>query len=279
MTYDDLMAHITRHSPYTSKESYSITWLRQSIMNLLTNYKYGFFTRTGVTESDVIFRVWSSIQYAYEDTIISVNSGEKEIQATSNNNNANRSLGKRKLHGTRVDLRFVYDGAELGCAEAGRSDEGELGTKELNESNLKCPKTLRDMYVLLLKKYPDKQNEISTFGFILMGLSVFILVMDSPGGTVCRVSRSPRYQVSTDIRAFSTRVIPLLQIFLQVKKTMLKVVSQITTSSIPTLTLGQSNNVPIPYSISSSSSKSASSKTTPKKQRTGSSPTSGSSAT
>ena len=96
-------------------------------------------------------------------------SGEKESRATSNNNNASRFLGKRKLHGTRVDLRFVYDGAELGCAEAGRSDEGELGTKEMNESCLKCPKTLRDMYVLLLKKYPDKQNQIMTFGFILMG--------------------------------------------------------------------------------------------------------------
>ena len=63
----------------------------------------------------------------------------------------------------------MYDGAELGCAEAGTSDEGELGTKELNESGLKCPKPLRDMFVLLLNKYPDKQHGISTFGFILMG--------------------------------------------------------------------------------------------------------------
>ena len=96
-------------------------------------------------------------------------SGEKESRATSNNNNASRFLGKRKLHGTRVDLRFVYDGAELGCAEARRSNGGEPGTKEMNKSCLKCPKTHRDIYVLLLKKYPDKQNEIMTIDFILMG--------------------------------------------------------------------------------------------------------------
>ncbi|KAG2220315.1 hypothetical protein INT45_009948 [Circinella minor] len=71
----------------------------------------------------------------------------------------------------------MYDGSELGCAEAGigRADKGESGTKEMSESQLKCPKTLRDMFVQLLQKYPDKQDKLLTFGFIMMGFFVSVL--------------------------------------------------------------------------------------------------------
>ncbi|KAI7855766.1 hypothetical protein BDC45DRAFT_438165 [Circinella umbellata] len=254
------MKHLTHHSPYTPQESYNITWLRQSIMNLLMNYQSNFFSKNGNTESDILFRVWSCVQYAFDKSKIDVNSGEKESKATSCNNNSNRSLGKRKMHGTRVDLRFMYDGSELGCAEAGRVDEGELGTKEMSESQLKCPKTLRDMFVQLLKKYPDKQDELLTFGFIMMGFSVSVIVMDSPGGSICRITRSPRYSITSDIEAFTYRVLPILKFFLSVKKTMERVIKATITSHVPTPSLGESNNPSIPYSISSTQSSTASSK-------------------
>ncbi|KAI9276823.1 hypothetical protein BDA99DRAFT_554777 [Phascolomyces articulosus] len=73
-------------------------------------------------------------------------SGETESRATTDNNNSSRSLGKRRRHRTRVDLHFTYDGAGLGCAKAGRVDEGEFGTKEMVEGSLKYPTTLRDTY-------------------------------------------------------------------------------------------------------------------------------------
>ncbi|KAI7854064.1 hypothetical protein BDC45DRAFT_535938 [Circinella umbellata] len=38
VTYNELMKHLTKYSPYTSKEKYDITWLQQLIMNLLPNY-------------------------------------------------------------------------------------------------------------------------------------------------------------------------------------------------------------------------------------------------
>ncbi|KAI9498821.1 hypothetical protein BDB00DRAFT_745864, partial [Zychaea mexicana] len=212
----------TQHSPYTPGELFDIGWLRQSICNLLPNYHFNFFTKVGNTESDILWRVWSSILYMFDDCEIDVNSGETESRATSDNNNSSRSLGKRKLHGTRVDLRFTYDGAELGCAEAGRVDEGELGTKEMLEGSLKCPKTLRDMFVHLSKKYPDKKSGLRTFGFMMMGYSISASIMDSPGGNVCRLTRiTPRYTVSTNIKAFRHRVLPILKFFLSIKQTML----------------------------------------------------------
>ena len=96
-------------------------------------------------------------------------SGEQEALATSEGRNLNRTLKERKLHGTRVDLRFVYDGVEIACGEAGCNNEGEKGTKEMKESQLKCPKTLRDMLVNLMKRYTDKKEDLMTFGFIMMG--------------------------------------------------------------------------------------------------------------
>ena len=48
--------------------------------------------------------------------------------------NENRLLGKRKSRDIRPDVYFKYDGLEIGSGEAGKMDEGEYGTKEMNES-------------------------------------------------------------------------------------------------------------------------------------------------
>ena len=71
-SYDEIMIHLTRHTPYTAEENYDVTWLRQSIMNLAINYKSNFFIKAGISENDILSRVWSVIRYLYDNTKIDV---------------------------------------------------------------------------------------------------------------------------------------------------------------------------------------------------------------
>lgn len=78
-------------------------------------------------------------------------------------------LNARKLHGTKLDMKFSWEEYELGCAEVGRMDDGEHGTKEMRESKLKSPKTMRDMLVVLSRSFPAQKKALRTFGYIMMG--------------------------------------------------------------------------------------------------------------
>ncbi|KAG2227944.1 hypothetical protein INT45_011967 [Circinella minor] len=214
-SYNEIMMHLTRHAPFTPEENYDVTWLRQSIMNLASNYRSNFFIKA-----------------------------------------------ERKLHGTCVDLRLVYDGVEIACGEAGLNNEGEKGTKEMKESQLKCPKTLRDMLVSLVKRYTDKKQDMMTIGFIMMGFSLSLLFMDCPGGSVCRLTRLKRYHITTDIDGFTENGLSILEILLQVKHTMLHVIETARSSRPPPADLASANNkLYIPYSVSASSSSSSKSST------------------
>ena len=83
---------------------------------------------------------------------------------------SNHVLGKRKCMGVEPDLRYVYDGLEIGCGEAEKGDCGEPGANEL-------PKTMRDMFVLLANKYPNEVLKLRTFGIIMTGNYVLISCM------------------------------------------------------------------------------------------------------
>ncbi|KAI9278513.1 hypothetical protein BDA99DRAFT_8895 [Phascolomyces articulosus] len=196
---------------------------------MMFNYLSSFHTKAGPFETDILRPVWSSIQYSFDDTGITVFG--REI-------NANQTLGKRKNYGIRINLRFLYDGMELGGAEVGRQDEDVGGAEELVEDQLMCPKTLRDLLVRLCTKYMDKKEKLMTFGFIMVGFSISLMVMDCPGGNVCRVVRAPRYSVTSDIISFTTRVLPLLKFFSVIKCTLLRVVHEIQSSKPPAPTLG-----------------------------------------
>ena len=180
--------------PYSEEESPNVTWLRHTILSAMMNCRKKF-TEKHYSEGDAMLHLWSQIVYCYGDTDIEVvmyvccyefsiiiylmallfHSGENQSKATSNNKNSSRTLKERKNHGTKTDMRFKWREFELGSSEVGRLDEGENGTKELKEGHLKLPKTMRDMFVELVKHHEDKKQSIRTFGYLMMGKSLFCL--------------------------------------------------------------------------------------------------------
>lgn len=95
------------------------------------------------------------------------------------------------------DLILRKGSAEYGCAEAGAKDEGLRGTKRLLEKDLKPAKVLKDMINQLSELVSNTESsvrELYTVGYILSGLSMELMVMDSPKGYNCRITRSKQYE-------------------------------------------------------------------------------------
>ena len=74
-----------------------------------------------------------------------------------------------------MHMRFKWREFVLGSSEVGGLDEEENGTKELKEGHLKPPKTMRDMFVELVKHHEDKKQSIKTFGYLMIGKGLFCL--------------------------------------------------------------------------------------------------------
>lgn len=75
---------------------------------------------------------------------------------------------KRKVVGTKVDLRFSHLRHEYGCVEAGLEDD-QTGSKALHEGRLKLPRTLKDIFVQLAKAAPSSISRIKVCGFLISG--------------------------------------------------------------------------------------------------------------
>lgn len=57
---------------------------------------------------------------------------------------------------------------ELGCAEFGKTDAGDNGSKELSEGSIKSPKMMKDMLRALHISFPQA-DDLLIIGFIIIG--------------------------------------------------------------------------------------------------------------
>ncbi|CAG8721891.1 9360_t:CDS:2, partial [Funneliformis mosseae] len=92
------------------------------------------------------------------------------------------------------------------CSEVGSHYEGQNATKWLNESGLKLPKMLRDMFVSLCKSVDwdlEKINNVETVGYIHRGSVLMIITLDFPAGYIHRLSKSDLYNILEDIESFN----------------------------------------------------------------------------
>ncbi|KAI7860932.1 hypothetical protein BDC45DRAFT_493143 [Circinella umbellata] len=79
---------------------------------------------------------------------------------------------------------------EFGTTEIGLNSRTD-SNKAINELELKCPKTMKDMLLRNIRMYPGIQRDLVTCGLNISGLHINQLVVDNPSGYVCRLSRLP----------------------------------------------------------------------------------------
>lgn len=119
--------------------------------------------------------------------------------------------------GSRNDIIFKSHGYEFGCLEAGRIP-GDTTTKAMDDGCLKLPLTLRDMLAALANNYPCIANKLCTVGYAVMGTRVQLISADIPGGHVCRILRTKRYQFPICFETFQADFRHILELIWKAKR-------------------------------------------------------------
>ncbi|POG81978.1 hypothetical protein GLOIN_2v1501336, partial [Rhizophagus irregularis DAOM 181602=DAOM 197198] len=102
---------------------------------------------------------------------------------------------------------------EYGCSEAGKSFEGNNGTKLLHERGIKAPKMMKDMFYSLCEAVGMEEKKIrklQSIGFIHSGLMMLLLRLDSPASYTCRITRTQMLEIPSQIIQFGSKVLPII---------------------------------------------------------------------
>jgi hypothetical protein len=94
--------------------------------------------------------------------------------SSGENKNVNRTIGSmnkicRTQSSERADLVFKHLSHEIGCLEIGLKDEGQNGTKEMNEKFIRTPIMMKNFAYHLMQQYKIDASKIVTIGLIISG--------------------------------------------------------------------------------------------------------------
>ncbi|KAI9488776.1 hypothetical protein BDB00DRAFT_771930, partial [Zychaea mexicana] len=236
---EDLVELHLRHRFHPSKVDER--WAEKAIGEVLDlyYYSYNFFNKT---ENDLLRRLWIFIEKCFDESVFEVVSGEKASTASSERKNDERSLPgttaiPRKTVDAKVDILVRHLEHEYAAGEAGVSG-GVTCTKFVVESNLKLPKTLKDIIWSLSKRSPGKIRSIRVPGFVINGTELAIKIMDLPRGNVCRLYSFAAMEFPLTAETFYKGFVPLLTLVWQCKsllKATLKSVQEDDDMFIPTI--------------------------------------------
>ncbi|KAI8575045.1 hypothetical protein K450DRAFT_275975 [Umbelopsis ramanniana AG] len=223
------------YQPFNRKEHFYQDWIRRTIDMMIAEFEAGSLNSQH-SESWYMARIWTMIDRVFADVEdLETVRGESSSIATSTRKNQDRVIAsmvkmKRKAMGRRGDLILRKNSAEYGCAEAGAKDEGSWGTKKLMEKGVKAAKTLKDMLnnlCDLVDNVESSVRQLRTIGYILSGLSMELMVMDSPMGYCCRITRSKLYSVPTSALQVRRKLLPLMSALISTKLLVLKVINEV----------------------------------------------------
>lgn len=90
------------------------------------------------------------------------------------NKNVNQTIGSmskicRKQSSERADLVFKHLSHEISYLKIGLEDEGQNGTKEMNEMSIKTPIMMKNFAYHLVQQYKIDASKIITIGLIISG--------------------------------------------------------------------------------------------------------------
>ncbi|KAI8576787.1 hypothetical protein K450DRAFT_254914, partial [Umbelopsis ramanniana AG] len=104
------------------------------------------------------------------------------------------------------------------------------GTKRLLEKDVEAAKVLKDMINQLVELVCNTESSVRqlyTVGYIISGLSMELMVMDSPKGYSCRITRSKQYQVPSSAEQVKSKLLPLMSVLIASKLLVLRVMKRV----------------------------------------------------
>ncbi|KAF7721947.1 hypothetical protein EC973_003908 [Apophysomyces ossiformis] len=193
-------------------ECFDEDWLQSTILHLLSYYRWGFIDKLHDqgSEMDLVVYLWSLLDRCFHQLPV-VTRRDQLCLATSARANENRAI---------TDLVLFKDGVEFGLAECGKQEEAAIGKKEIVESQLLCPKTMKDMFVRAAAKGNNDESTIRGLRIVGLHQTAFrfhMTVMDCPRGYVCRILASKEYEIPIQANLIPSKLLPILELTLQAK--------------------------------------------------------------
>ncbi|KAI8574974.1 hypothetical protein K450DRAFT_276039 [Umbelopsis ramanniana AG] len=110
------------------------------------------------------------------------------------------------------------------------ADEGIWGTKKLLEKGVKAAKTLKDMLNHLrhlVDNVVSSVRQLRTIGYILSGLSMELMITDSPMGYCCRITRSKLFSIPKSALQVRSKLHPLMSALISTKLLVVQVIDEV----------------------------------------------------
>ncbi|KAI7900632.1 uncharacterized protein BX663DRAFT_151916 [Cokeromyces recurvatus] len=188
----------------------ALAWAQTIVLNTIKLFMSNYFPLSDQSEADILRRIWLLIDTVFDYSAIKSRSGEKSSTSSSYGLNVARTIANinqaaRKLMGRKVDMVYKLQPNEYGCMECGKDENNS--TKELSDGMFKIPIIMKDMFNSLAKKTPSLVNDITISSLMIMETKISLIIMDSPGGNVCRISRlKPLYFPVSSLNFMSSLV-------------------------------------------------------------------------
>ncbi|KAG1049129.1 hypothetical protein G6F43_008526 [Rhizopus delemar] len=232
-TVDELIKQ-TRKRHFDFDSEFDLDWAQQSMQSTLRLFKSHYILLTDQSEADIIRRIWYFVDTAFDNVNIDVRTGEKESRASSSRRNQGRENRERKKHGHKTDFLFKFNQGELGCAEVGKEDSGDAGTKEMKELELKCPKMMKDQLWQLAKMSRQHRMDLVVVGFVMMGLKLRATMLDRPSTYICRYRQTAPMFFPVTEETIGSKLGELLTLVSQVKSLLCDTLAMMNSSTLIT---------------------------------------------
>ncbi|KAI8143034.1 hypothetical protein BJV82DRAFT_657405 [Fennellomyces sp. T-0311] len=212
-TLDQLNDAVVQQTFHPTRES-DLHWVRKSFENAVDLYNYDIL-KDHFAEDDAEHNAWSFIATCFHPT---------RIRATSSSQN-------QMLSGHEPEMKYTYLGYKLGLNIVGLDDVCACGAKELLECEMEASKMLKHFFTTIVNDNQSTIREAKTAAFILSGLHMTILIMDSPKGSACRITQSERVLFPCDADICAANLIPILELTYRVRLYLLDTVKAISSTN------------------------------------------------
>lgn len=197
-------------------------WIRSSVLQYIHLFKCGYLPLSAHTEGDILRRIWFFVDTAFDYSKIDCRGGEKASKSSSAGRNAQRVIaGEGKMEskrmGRKVDLLFLRQRLEYGCAECGRY---ENQTKELYDGSFKMLKVLKDMIYNLYKSAPTSLHGFTLIGFLMFETKFTLVTCDIPMGYVTRVTPYKSIDLPEEADDVNNQLLSILKAVYRARLTM-----------------------------------------------------------
>ncbi|CAI2192803.1 19295_t:CDS:10, partial [Funneliformis geosporum] len=220
-----LTPYLKENEEYDVNKHYELEWIQMALRTLCNLYENvdAPLIRKQYEDWFTVALFGACIDFCIRDIQLGTDIKRTDAPSLSSANRKNRdrkaNTRTRKLTGRKIDgIIYTVDKLlEVGAIEGARSYSGVSDQKYLIET-FKMPKTLRDMYVDIMKAvgYDDqKANKIQVIGILHLGLWIQFARLWRAGGSICIFRKDP-LSYNVDSKFSEMGVISFLKLLISI---------------------------------------------------------------